>query len=359
MPTTVIAPTNIAVLKYWGKNPLWEDYNIPTKSSLSFTIESLYTITSVEAKRGSGQISFKLNGKIKEKSSKESAYVIEFFEKVGRFFSFVNFHDYKIESINNFPIAAGFASSASGFAALTKAIVGELVEFEPICGSDVRVSAIARLGSGSAARSIPSNGGFVIWGRGIDFRNCPNPADLPKNELERIAFSSYAETLFGPDHWPELSIIYIEIEPKEKKISSRVGMKATAETNPLYATWAEYEENEVKESMISSVKKRRFSVLARLMMRSSNSLHAMCFGAYPPLMYLNDKSINIINAIHELNAKKTQAAYTFDAGPNPVIITLRRYQKEVLSILQETIKNQKVHISEVGKGAYFCDEHLF
>jgi diphosphomevalonate decarboxylase len=294
-----------------------------------------------------------------KKSSKESVYVSEFIEKISRFFSFVNCYDYRIESKNNFPIAAGFASSASGFAALAKAIVGELNEFEPICKSDVKISAIARLGSGSAARSIPTNGGFVIWDRGIDFNNCPNPTDLAENELERIAFSSYAETLFRPGHWPDLSIMYIEIEPKEKKISSRAGMKATTETNPLYASWAEYEEKEVKEAMICSVQRKSFPVLARLMMSSSNNLHAMCFGTYPPLMYLNDKSINIINVIHQLNARITQAAYTFDAGPNPVIFTLRKYQEEVLSALHENIKNGKVYMSEIGRGAHFSDEHLF
>ena len=90
-----------------------------------------------------------------EKSGKESAYVNKFISTISKFFPFVNCYDYQIESENNFPTAAGFASSASGFAALTKAIVGELEEFEPICNNDARVSAIARMGSGSAARVYP------------------------------------------------------------------------------------------------------------------------------------------------------------------------------------------------------------
>jgi diphosphomevalonate decarboxylase len=237
MPTTAIAPTNIAILKYWGKNPLWEKYNIPTKSSLSFTVDALYTITSVKAKKGKGRISFRLNGRSMERSSKEHAYICDFIARVSEFFPFVKCYDLRIDSENNFPTAAGFASSASGFAALTKAIVGELEEFEPIWNSDATVSAIARLGSGSAARSIPSEGGFVIWKRGIDFRNSLNPNDLPMNELKGFVFSSYAEILFRPEHWPEISIMHIEIEPKEKKISSRAGMKTTLETNPLYTLW--------------------------------------------------------------------------------------------------------------------------
>jgi diphosphomevalonate decarboxylase len=359
MPTTAIAPTNIAVLKYWGKNPLWEACNIPTKSSLSFTVDVLHTTTSVEAKKGNRKILFKLNGRRMEQSGKESVYVNEFISTISKFFPFVNCYDYQIESENNFPTATGFASSASGFAALTKAIVGELEEFEPICNSDARVSAIARMGSGSAARSIPSEGGFVIWKREIDFKNCFDPADLPKNELEDFAFSSYAKTLFRPEHWPEISIIHIEIDPKEKKISSRAGMKATVETNPLYASWVEYEECEVKEPMIHAVGMKNFPVLAQLMMRSSNHLHAMCLGTYPPIVYLNDKSMNIINAIHEMNVEDTQAAYTFDAGPNPVIFTLKKYQKEVLDILSDEIGDGKAHISSIGCGTHYSDKHLF
>jgi diphosphomevalonate decarboxylase len=168
---------------------------------------------------------------------KEHAYICDFIARVSEFFPFVKCYDLRIDSENNFPTAAGFASSASGFAALTKAIVGELEEFEPIWNSDATVSAIARLGSGSAARSIPSEGGFVIWKRGIDLKNRPNQSNLPMNELEGIIFSSYAETLFRPEHWPEISIMHIEIEPKEKKISSRAGMKTTLETNPLYTLW--------------------------------------------------------------------------------------------------------------------------
>ena len=136
-------------------------------------------------------------------------------------------------------------------------------------------------------------------------------------------------------------------------------MKATVETNPLHVSWAEYEESEVKEPLIYAVGKKNFPVLAKLMMRSSNHLYAMCLGTYPPIVYLNNKSMNIINAIHDMNVEDPQAAYTFDAGPNPVIFTLRKYQKEVLNILGEEIGDGKAHYSSIGCGTHYSDKHLF
>jgi diphosphomevalonate decarboxylase len=122
---------------------------------------------------------------------------------------------------------------------------------------------------------------------------------------------------------------------------------------------AEYEENEVKEKLICAVKKRNFAALGRIMMESSNQLHAMCLGTYPPLLYLNDDSLNIISLVHVMNEDYIKAAYTFDAGPNPIIFTLQECQKEVLAILNDNIGDRKVHTSNIGSGACYSDKHLF
>lgn len=331
--TTVIAPTNIAILKYWGKAR--EGYHIPTKSSLSFTVKDLFTKTSVDASKGSGKLDFKLNRK--KATAKEHSYVASYLKTIASTFPFVNNYDYKITSENNFPTAAGFASSASGFAALLKALVKEVREFGDI--DDKKLSALARLGSGSAARSIPSQGGFVKWDRG-------SGEDWEKDPV----YSSYALTLFGPEHWPELRIIYAIVESKEKKVKSRAGMDASVSTNPLYQAWVNYEEGLLKNDMIGAVGEKDFGKLAPMIMQASNNFHSICLGTYPPIHYLKKKSLSIMDSIHEINDDGIKAAYTFDAGPNPVVFTLKKDEHEITKLLEEQIGKENLFRTRPGPG---------
>lgn len=358
MTTTAQAPTNIAILKYWGKNPQWEQYHIPLKSSLSFTVSGLFTKTTVQATTGTGQVSFALNGKPVTSADKEYEYVDDFMGKIGRMFPFIRQHDYRIVSENNFPSAAGFASSASGFAALVTAMVRELDGFSAVRTDDRLLSALARIGSGSAARSIPSPGGFVIWRRGIDPADPRTPDTVPEKERDQLLAGSFAETLLPPEHWPELRILYAKVETKEKKVRSRAGMKTTVQTNPFYPQWIAYEESQFLEPMIRLVKEKRFDRLADLMMKASNNLHAMCLSTSPPICYLNETSWDIILAVHELNAGGVKAAYTFDAGPNAVVFTLQRHEKEVRSLLADLVGGDNVYVTGMGPGPVYSDDHL-
>ncbi|HSB47041.1 MAG TPA: diphosphomevalonate decarboxylase [Candidatus Bilamarchaeum sp.] len=353
MTTTAVAPTNIAVLKYWGKNPAFEDLLVPTKSSLSFTVEGLVTTTTVQAKKGSGKIDFELNGKKISPGMKEYEYVGDFLDKVGKFHPFVRKYDYRIASKNNFPTAAGFASSASGFAALIKAMAGELQEFASIKDDDKMLSALARLGSGSAARSIPAKGGFVEWKRGAAF-----PAGKG-DSAEKAMAESCAKTLFPPGHWPDLAIIYVKVQEHEKKIKSRAGMKASIETNPLYGAWVDYEEGVMKERMVEALQRKDFASLAEMIMKASNSLHQICLGTYPPIVYLSEASLKIIEAVHKMNEGGIVAAYTFDAGPNAVVFCEGRNEEAVLAALEGVAGKGALHRTRMGQGARFVPDHLF
>jgi diphosphomevalonate decarboxylase len=344
MTFTAIAPTNIAILKYWGK--INESYHIPTKSSLSFTVEKLCSTTSLEASKGSMKIGFRLNGR--KAREKELNYVKAYLEALSGALPFIKKYDYRIESENNFPTAAGFASSASGFAALLKALAGELEEFSDLREDDKKLSALARLGSGSAARSIPSEGGFVKWDRG-------SGEDWEKDPV----YSSYAYSLFGPDYWPELRIIYVTVESGEKKIRSVDGMALSMRTNPLYQAWVSYEEGLLKNDMIEALGKKDFDSLAKMIMQASDSFHSICLGTYPPIHYLKAKSLQVIDSVHELNLGKMKAAYTFDAGPNPVIITRKKDEMEVLKILDELVGEVNLFRTRPGTGPRESKEHLF
>lgn len=366
MTTTAIAPTNIAVVKYWGKNRNWERYHIPNKSSFSITVGGLYTKTTVTAEKSTGgerKVEFVLNGRIITPEMKEYEYVGKLLGKLGELYPHINQYDIHIISENNFPTAAGFASSASGFAALLKALVKELaeeiVELREFLDDDKKLSVLARLGSGSATRSIPRDGGFVLWRRGISPFAEETPENVSEERLREIIFSSYAETLFPPDHWPGFRIIYTQVdEGGEKEVKSRVGMRETVKSDPFYYPWVEYDEKILLPEVIRAVKEKDWELFAKLAIQASNGLHAQTLMTYPPITYLNDTSHLIMHTIHNLNENEIKAAYTFDAGPNAVVFTLEEYVDEVARVLEEIVGKDNIFITKPGRGPYYTEDHL-
>ncbi len=355
---TVVAPPNIAIVKYWGKNPLWERYHIPTKSSLSFTVDKLYTQTTLVMEEGKGEIEFTLNGEKIDATKKEFEYVGKYVSKLHELIPETKKYNFYVESSNNFPTAAGFASSASGFAAMAKAIQGAMKELEPriystYFSNDHDLSVFARLGSGSATRSIPSEGGLVLWRRGIPIDYPFGPEEVSNQTKNKIIFSSYAETLLKPEYWNELRIIYVKVKQSEKKVKSRAGMKMTLKTNPVYKNWINYEETILLKDTIESIKNRNFETFAKNTMKLSNGLHAMMLYTEPRIVYLNDTSHKIIDGVLDLNEEEIKAAYTFDAGPNTVIFTLSKYENEVKSLLKDIVGEENILITKQGKGARF------
>ncbi len=345
MKRTVIAPTNIAFVKYWGKHLKYERYHIPNKSSASFTVDGLFTKTTIEVADGAGQVEFTLNGKRIEPQMKEGKYVYEFLNKVKERYPFIKNYDYRVISENNFPTAAGFASSASGFAAFARCLVEVLPEFKDIRDDDKAISILARLGSGSATRSIPRKGGVVLWRRGIE------PGERNK-DVEEVIKLSYAETIIPPEEVEEIRIIYIKVETGEKKIKSRAGMKTSVHSCPLYWKWIEYEENSLLPSILNALKEKDWKTFFKLTMMASNGLHAICHYTYPPIFYLNDISKSIITKIDEINenAGEEICSYTFDAGPNAVIFTTKDKIDEVLPELEAVAGKENVIETKVGKG---------
>ena len=350
-----IAPTNIAVVKYWGKNPEWERYHIPTKSSVSFTVDGLYTETELIMESGSGNVQFNLNDKEISPEMKEFEYVGDLLKKMFELVPETKKYNYIVKSKNNFPTAAGYASSASGFAAFAKALQGAMKKLEPkvyedYMSSDKKLSVFARLGSGSATRSIPAKGGFVVWKRGINPKNCPKQSETDDETKKKIIFSSYSKTLFKPEYWPEFRIVYAKVQEKEKKIKSRAGMKTSVENCPVYWDWVKYEEKVSMPGIIESVKNKDFPAFAKLAMECSNGLHAVMLYTYPKIAYLNDTSQEIMDRIIAMNEKEAKAAYTYDAGPNAIVFTTAQHESETVSLLKEIVGNDNVTVTKMGKG---------
>ncbi|KAG7701069.1 hypothetical protein KL933_003092 [Ogataea haglerorum] len=224
-----------------------------------------------------------------------------------------------IVSENNFPTAAGLASSAAGFAALISA-VAKLYEL-PQSASDL--SKIARKGSGSACRSL--FGGYVAWEMG---------------ELENGEDSKAVEV--APlSHWPDMKACILVVSDDKKDVPSTSGMQLTVKTSSLFQHRVEKVVPQRFEEMKKSIREKNFPLFAELTMKDSNSFHATCLDSYPPIFYLNDTSKKIIKLINLLNesAGKIIAAYTFDAGPNAVIYYEQKNESRVLGLLHALFKS--------------------
>ena len=302
-------PINIALIKYWGKED--EELITPLNNSISLTLDmnTFYTETKITIQ----QIEKNINNEIKEniitltingKPFNVTNRIKNVFKK---FFSLdipickelsSLLLDIKIESMNTFPIASGCASSASSMAALVLAITSAL-NLQNIL-SKTELSKIARMGSGSACRSI--FGGVSEWVMGV-------------GEL------SFAQQLYKNDYW-DLGVKLIIVNQKEKDVSSSIGMKITKETSELF----KYRINHVVKNNIEKLKKsleeKDFSNLAEVIIKDSNNFHACCRDSYPTINYLNEESDFIMKCVYTLNKinEKNICAYTFDAGSNAFLI---------------------------------------
>ena len=231
----------------------------------------------------------------------------------------------KIVSNNNFPTASGVASSSSGLSCLAMCL-------SRIYGwglDKTEISRLARMGSGSACRSL--FGGFVMWDRGFE--------DIKELETDKakVDKQSRAIQLFDELHWPDLCCLICIADDKRKDMPSTDGMKTTVETSPFI----QLREKEVVPKHIREIKialeEKNWSNLAEIIMRESNSLHSVWLDTFPPIFYMNETTKAIISLVHELNRHHSEpvAAYTVDAGANWFLITKQAYVDSLLKILMQ------------------------
>ncbi|KAM9302372.1 diphosphomevalonate decarboxylase [Gastrophryne carolinensis] len=322
---TCTAPVNIAVIKYWGKRD--EQLILPINSSLSVTLhqDQLKTTTTIAASRDFTEDRMWLNGKEgdvahprlqsclreirrlarKRRSSSDGGGGSE--DGVSRILN----DKVHICSINNFPTAAGLASSAAGYACLVYTLA-------KLYGVEGELSEIARQGSGSACRSM--YGGFAQWLMGE----------------KEDGKDSVAQQVAPESHWPELRILILVASAERKHVGSTAGMQTSVETSPLLKFRAESLVPGRMAEMIESIRKKDFEAFGQLTMKDSNQFHATCLDTFPPIFYLNQVSQRIISLVHRYNAHygQTKVAYSFDAGPNACIFTLEPTVNEFVEVVK-------------------------
>ena len=305
------APINIALIKYWGKED--EELIIPLNNSISLTLDTniFYTETNVTIQPLSDIKSSKKSTKennitltINGKPSNITSRIKNVFQKflsldipICKELSSLPLN-IQIESFNTFPTASGCASSASSMAALVLSITSALKLENILPKKDL--SKIARLGSGSACRSI--FGGICEWVKG----NKEN---------------SFAQQLYESNYWV-LGVKLIIVNQKEKEVSSKLGMKITKETSELFKYRINFVVNNNLEKLRKSLEEKNFNDFAEVVMKDSNNFHACCRDSYPSINYLNEHSDFIMKGVMVLNKLKGYniCSYTFDAGSNAFLI---------------------------------------
>jgi len=310
---TAIAHPNIALIKYWGKRDTAR--NLPATHSLSITLNTLKTHTSVNFSAELSADQVYLNKSLADDDfSARVSVCLDRFRSLAGVSVFASVH-----TNNNFPTAAGLASSASGFAALLTA--ANAAAESPL---DLRQLAIlAREASGSAGRSL--FGGYVI-------QHCGHRND---------GSDSYAEPLFPTKHWPLEVVIAITSE-QEKTTGSTAGMLHTAATAPYWQAWVDRSTEDI-HTATAAIQQRNFSALAEVAEASCMAMHALMQSARPGLLYWNAATVELIHKIRHLRA--------IDAGPQVKAVCLPEAAEKVEAALANVPGVLRTLRCSLGAGA--------
>ncbi len=324
----VKAFSNIALVKYWGKQNVAG--NEPAVSSLSITLDSLFTETKIVMDSGFEKDVLLFNG---EELNVESKNFKRIFKAFNIMRDFAGVQDKcMIETSNNFPTGAGLASSASGFAALalgaSKALGLDL--------SEKQLSQLARSFSGSAARSV--FGGFSkMMTQDVVSVNPP--------------FGSiYAEPVASADHWP-LSVCVGVVSEKEKDLGSTDGMELTRLTSPYYDAWLRDNDKDVLEAE-KAVLDKDFEKLASISEQSCLKMHANAMAANPGILYWEGVTVEAIHLIRSLRKQGVPVFFTIDAGPQIKAVCLPEAIEKVEEALLSLDGIKRTIVCGLGKGAY-------
>lgn len=291
------APTNIALCKYWGKRN--QVLNLPVTSSLSISLGNKGASVELTLSAEKHDV-FTLNNEQVDMSSGFAKRLIAFLDlfrtEEKQYFSAV------IHS--TVPIAAGLASSACGFASIVKAL-NDLFGWQL---AERELSILARLGSGSASRSIWQ--GFVEWHAGVS-------AD---------GMDSFAEPITSM--WSDLRIGLLIMDAGKKAISSREAMQRTVETSSLYTAWPTQVEHDLR-LIKEAIQNQDFHLLGQTAEANAMAMHATMLSAWPPITYALPETLTTMQTIWRLRKEGLPLYFTQDAGPNLKLLFQAKDEKQV------------------------------
>lgn len=302
---SAFAPSNIALCKYWGKRDA--ELNLPVTSSLSISLADRGTTTRLSV-IDEARDKIDLNGQPVDLQSSFAKRVIDFLN----LFRGPSPRYFYVDTHSNIPIAAGLASSASGFASLVLAL-NALFRWEL---SNEQLSILARLGSGSACRSLWS--GFVEWQQG-ERSDGMDSVGMPIDTV-----------------WDDFCIGLLMLSTHEKPISSREAMQRTVVTSPFYASWPAKVQTDlglIKQAIAA----HDFDQLCKTAESNALAMHATMLTSWPPISYYLPETIKAMQSVWQLRAEGVPVYFTQDAGPNLKLLFVRADQARIQSVFQSLV----------------------
>ncbi len=320
MQVLATAHPNIALVKYWGKQDTRR--NLPAVSSVSITLDTLRVATELEFAPTADDDSLSINGALDREASRRAADCLAAFRRhIDR-----KTAPMRAVSTVNFPVAAGLASSAAGFAA-------PVVAADALTGSTLPRQELARLAggaSGSAARSL--YGGFV---------HLAAPATSTGNiDVREVA---------SAEDWP-LTVAIAVTTRAQKPVGSTAGMELTRTTSPYYNAWVDSQQPDI-DAALAAISQRDFAHLAEVSESSCLKMHGLMLSANPGLVYWNAATIELVHRIRELRQQGVAVFFTIDAGPQVKAVCEPADRDAVVAALADVPGVLDVLTAGLGPGA--------
>ena len=327
------SPSNIALVKYWGK----KDNQIPANPSISFTLDACKTTTILSYSRKEEQNNFSfdvfLDG---DKKDDFKPKIQTFFERVHLYFPFLKNYHFVIHTKNTFPHSSGIASSASGMSALSLCLMSMERELNPKMTDEYfnqKASFLSRLGSGSACRSI--EGDLIVWGKhkeltgSSDLFGIKYPFEVHEN------FTNYHDTI-------------LLVDKGEKQVSSTVGHDLMHKHPFAEQRFAQAHEN--LSRLISIFNDGDLKSFIEIVESEALTLHAMMMTSMPYFILMKPNTLEIINKIWQFRQDTgLHICFTLDAGANVHVL----YPEKEAEDIYEFIKTELVAYCQ--NGHYICD----
>ncbi|TMM59430.1 diphosphomevalonate decarboxylase [Maribacter algarum] len=331
---TYKSPSNIALVKYWGK----KENQIPANPSISFTLNACATTTSISYKKlasKTSNFSFDLlfEGKLKEDFKPK---IEIFLNRIEKYLPFLKDFHFTIETSNSFPHSSGIASSASGMSALALCLMAIEQELNPEMKDDFfnkKASFLARLGSGSASRSI--EGDLIQWGNHTDTDGSSDLYGIKYPYEVHPIFKNYHDTI-------------LLVDKGQKQVSSTVGHDLMHNHPFAKNRFDQAHENLTK--LITVFSKGNLKSFIEIVESEALTLHAMMMTSLPYFVLMKPNTLEIINKIWAFReSSNTNVCFTLDAGANVHVLYPDSEKDEVFQF----IKNELVAYCENGQ--YLCD----
>ena len=334
------SPSNIALVKYWGKKPV----QLPANPSLSFTLKNCFTKTTLSFKKADEfSIELFVDGK---KNTSFLEKIETFIDRIKSYCPYLLNYQLQIETHNTFPHSSGIASSASGLSALALCIVSIEKNAANLSESEFykKASFISRLGSGSACRSV--YGPLGIWGAHDSFDGSHDDYAIAFNDVAPV-FHSYQDTI-------------LLVDKGKKEISSTVGHNLM--NNHPYASLRYNQAHENMLQLKKILKEGDLNAFIKLVENEALTLHSMMMTSDPYFILMKPNTLNIIQKIWKIRAQqKLPICITLDAGANVHLLYPKEIKTQVLQLIREELivfcENQQYICDQVGNGPTLIEEH--